>query len=77
MLRLVNTLALAAALVVLAVSLWQDWSLLATLKRMAVGYLGFYFLGAVAGVAVKLAGALEKDHPGGSKEAGAAASRDM
>jgi hypothetical protein len=45
--RLVNTLALAASVITLGVGLWQDWGLLATMKRMTLSYLGFFFIGAL------------------------------
>lgn len=61
--RLIHTVALGATLIALVAGLWQDWGTFTTLKRMAVSYLGFYFLGAVLALAVRLAGALEKDRP--------------
>ncbi|RKZ09496.1 hypothetical protein DRQ50_15075 [bacterium] len=51
--RLIQTIALSAALVVLTVSLWQDWGLVTTVKRLVVSYLGFFFLGALAALAVR------------------------
>lgn len=68
MYQVVNNLALAASLIALVAGLWHDWSLLTTVKRMAISYLGFFFLGGFMALAVKLVGALEKDHPGGSRE---------
>jgi hypothetical protein len=58
--RLINTLALTAAAVVLMAGLWQDWSLLATLKRMLVGYLGFFFIGSLMALTVKVVPLFEK-----------------
>lgn len=58
--RLINTLATGAAAVVLMSGLWQDWSLLTTLKRMLITYLGAFFLLAVMALAVKSASLFEK-----------------
>ncbi len=63
MYQIVHNLALGAALIALVASLWQDWGTLTTLKRMVISYLGFFFLGSVLSLAVKLVGALEKNHP--------------
>lgn len=52
--RLIQTIALTAALVVLTASLWQDWGLVTTVKRLVVAYLGFSFLGALAALAVRV-----------------------
>lgn len=51
--RLIQTIALVAALAVLAASLWQGWGLVTTVKRLAVAYLGFFFLGSMAALAVR------------------------
>jgi hypothetical protein len=61
--RMVHTLALAAALVALVASLWQDWGTATTLKRMLISYLAFYFLGAVLALLVRLAGPAAGDRP--------------
>lgn len=61
--KIIHNLALGAVLVALVASLWQDWGTLTTIKRMFISYLSFFFLGAVMVLAVKLVGALEKDHP--------------
>lgn len=61
--RIVHSLALGAALIALVASLWHDWGTLTTIKRMVIAYLGFFFLGGVLSLAVKLVGVLEKDHP--------------
>ncbi|PID79739.1 hypothetical protein CSB20_09230 [bacterium DOLZORAL124_64_63] len=45
--RIVNTIALLAAVITLGAGIWQDWGLLSTLKRVVLSYLGFFFLGAV------------------------------
>lgn len=58
--RLINTLATAAAAVVLMAGLWQDWNLLTTLKRMLITYLGAFFLGSLMALAVKSASLFEK-----------------
>ncbi len=75
MAKIIHNLALGAALIALIASLWQDWGTLTTIKRMFISYLGFFFLGAIMAVAVKLVGALEKDHPGSGKPGGAGSSR--
>jgi len=59
--KLVHNLGLAAALIALVASLWQDWGLFTTIKRMVISYLGFFFLAALMALAVKLVGVLEKD----------------
>jgi hypothetical protein len=51
--RLIQTIALVAALIVLSASLWQGWGLVTTVKRLAVAYLGFFFLGSLAALAVR------------------------
>ena len=51
--RLIQIIALIAALAVLAASLWQDWGLVTTVKRLVVAYLGFFFLGALAALAIR------------------------
>ncbi len=50
--RFVNTLAMTAAVLTLGAGLWQDWGLLATMKKMFFSYLGFFFLGALLTLAV-------------------------
>lgn len=60
MYQLIHTLAMGAALVALMAALWQDWGLLATLKKMFVAYLGFFILGAVMALAVRIVPLLEK-----------------
>ncbi len=50
--RFVNTLAMTAAVLTLGAGLWQDWGLLATMKKMILSYLGFFFLGALMTLAV-------------------------
>lgn len=59
MYQLIHTLAMGAALVALIAALWQDWGLIATLKRMFVAYLGFFILGAVMALAVRIVPLLE------------------
>ncbi len=44
--RLVNTMALTAALVAVGMALLRDYGLLVTLKRAAIAYFAFYALGA-------------------------------
>jgi hypothetical protein len=70
--RLINTLAMTAAVVALMAGLWQDWSLLTTLKRVLITYLGFFFLFALMVLGVKAASLFEKPaedaQPGAEKE---------
>jgi len=47
MLRLIQTLALGAALVALVTCIWRDYGILAALPRVAIAYLATFFLGAV------------------------------
>jgi len=63
MYQVVNNLALGATLIALVAGLWHDWSLLTTVKRMAISYLGFFIMAGSMALAVKLVGVLEKDHP--------------
>ena len=63
MYQMINNLALGATLITLVAGLWQDWSLLTTVKRMTISYLGFFFFGAFMALAVKLVAVLEKDPP--------------
>ena len=70
MYQVINNLALGATLIALVAGLWHDWSLLTTVKRMAISYLGFFFLGAFMFLAVKLVGMLEKDHPAAGESDG-------
>ena len=51
--RIVNSMALAAAVVALGTCLWQEWGLFITLKRVVMSYLGFFFLGSILALAVK------------------------
>jgi hypothetical protein len=69
MYQIIHNLALGAALIALVASLWQDWGTFTTVKRMLVSYLGFFFLGAIMALAVKLVGALEKDPGQPSRQA--------
>lgn len=54
MARLIHTIALAAASVVLAVGLWKGWGLWAAGRRMVLAYLGFFFLGAALTLVMRL-----------------------
>ena len=38
--RIIHSISLFAASITLAAGLWQDWGLLACLKKMAIAYLG-------------------------------------
>ncbi|HPF70548.1 MAG TPA: hypothetical protein PLQ13_07775 [Candidatus Krumholzibacteria bacterium] len=61
--RLVNTVALAAAGIVLAAGLWNGWSLLATGRRLVGAYLGFFFLGSLLALAVRFVPLFEPKAP--------------
>ena len=61
--RLINTLATSAAVVALMSGLWQDWALLTTLKRMLITYLGFFFLGSLMVLLIKVGSLFEKPDP--------------
>ena len=61
MYQIVHNLALGATLIALVASLWQDWGTLTTIKRMLISYFGFFFLGALMTLAVKLVGAFENN----------------
>lgn len=52
--RLIHTIALAAASVVLTVGLWKGWGLWAAGRRMVLAYLGFFFLGAALTLVMRL-----------------------
>jgi hypothetical protein len=47
MVRLIQTIALGAALVTLITCIWRDYGILAALPRVAIAYLATFFLGAV------------------------------
>jgi len=58
--RLVNLLAMMAAVLTLGAGLWQDWGLLATMKKMFLSYLGMFFVAALLTLAVVLVPMFEK-----------------
>ena len=60
--RLINTLATAGASVVLMAGLWQDWSLVTTLKRMLIAYMASFFLGSLMALVIKAAPLFEKSN---------------
>jgi hypothetical protein len=84
--RLVQTIALGAALIALAVGVWRDLDMLMTLRRAALGYLLAYFLTAAAilGCRAALRGAedpepeveAEPAQPGWRRAASPTAGRD-
>lgn len=69
MYQLIHTLATGAALIALIAALWQDWGLLATLKKMFIAYLGFFILGAVMALAVRIVPLLENEPEAENQEA--------
>lgn len=60
MYQLIHNLALAAALLALIAGLWQDWGLFSTIKKMIISYLGFFILGAIMTLAIKVVPHFEK-----------------
>ncbi len=54
MVRLIQTLALGAALVTLVSCIWRDYGVLAALPRVAVAYLATFFLGAVVALGARI-----------------------
>ena len=54
--RILQTMALLGAFLVLCVGLWQGWSLYVTFKKMAVAYMAIFILGALAVLALQAAG---------------------
>ncbi len=75
MYQIIHNLALGAAFIALIASLWQDWGTFTTIKRMLISYLGFFFLGSLMALAVKLVGALEKDATDGQDGADGSAAK--
>jgi hypothetical protein len=65
--RIIQSLALAAALLVVVAGIWQSWALVTTVKRLVLAYLGFFFLGSLAALAVR-AGAVFGPPPEGRRE---------
>ena len=81
--RVVNTLALMAALVALGVSIWRDAGPLDALRRAGIAYLGFFIVFAALALVFR-AGVLAENRPapppapppgGAPKDAGGAAGR--
>ncbi|MFT5314342.1 MAG: putative membrane protein YcfT [Candidatus Krumholzibacteriia bacterium] len=61
MYQVIHNLALAAALVALVASLWQDMGLFTAVKRLIISYLGFFFLGSLFALAMKLVMSMDND----------------
>jgi len=61
--RLIHTIGLAAAAIVLAVGLWEGWGFLATGKRMIVAYMAFFFLTGLLALAMRLVPLFEATVP--------------
>lgn len=53
MYRLIHSIALLSALLVVVAGLWQDWGLLTSLKRIVVSYLAFFVLGSLMVVGMR------------------------
>ena len=62
--RILQTAALLGAFLVLCFGLWQGWSFLVTFKKMVVGYLAIFILGAFALLALQAAGSDEEEGNG-------------
>lgn len=60
MLRLVNTLAAAAAFLALAVAVWRDYGLLAGVRRAALAYLAVFVVSALLALLLR-AGVLAEE----------------
>ncbi len=45
--RLVNTIAMTAALVAAGMALWRDYGVLVTFKRAAIAYFAFFIVGSL------------------------------
>ncbi len=52
--RLIHTIALAAALITVVVSVWRDYSLLISLKRVVISYLALFFAASIIVLACKV-----------------------
>lgn len=63
MYQLIHNISMAAALVALIAALWQDWGLMATIKKMTISYLGFFIFAAIMALVVKSAPRIGGDHP--------------
>ena len=61
--RLIHTIALAAASVVLTVGLWKGWGLWGSGRRMVLAYLGFFFLGSALTLVMRLVPLFEQPEP--------------
>lgn len=59
--RLINTVATTGASMVLMAGLWQDWSLMTTLKRMLIAYLASFFLGSLMALAIRIVPLFDKN----------------
>ena len=61
--KFIHNVALLASLVALAASIWQDWGLWTTVKRMLISYLSFYFFGSFLSLTVLAIPYLERKQP--------------
>lgn len=61
--KFIHNVALMASLVALGASLWQDWGIWTTVKRMLISYLTFYFFGSFLSLAVLAIPYLEGKRP--------------
>ena len=68
MYQLIHNAALTAVLVCVAAALWQDWGLPATVKKMVITYLGFFIVGAIMALIVRVVPMLESKSPGPDQE---------
>lgn len=68
MLRLLQTIALAAAFLVLCAGVWQEWAFSVTVRKMILAYLVLFILGGLSMLAIRAAGQEEESPPGGEKQ---------
>lgn len=61
--KFIHNVALMASLVALGASLWQDWGIWTTVKRMLISYLSFYFFGSFLSLMVLAIPHLEGKQP--------------
>ena len=65
--RLIHVAALAAALLVVVVGIWQYWSLASTLKRLVLVYLTCFSLGSLGALFVRTGAVFGGDHKTGNR----------
>lgn len=68
MLRLLQTIALAAAFLVLCAGVWQGWAFTVTVRKMILAYLVLFILGGLAMLAIRASGQEEESRPEREKQ---------